>query len=89
MDRNLLAGGLGLIVLLVAVVIGAAMIDKSIQISDNITDGQGTVTTAVTGNVQTSFTTFTGLLPLAVLALVGGVAILYFVRFASGASGGL
>lgn len=88
MDRNLLGSGLSLIVLLVALMIGATMVDKSRQIANNITNDNGTTTIAIGNDVQATMTTFTGLLPLAVLGLVGGISLVYFLGFIGRASGG-
>ena len=86
MDRTLLYGGLTLIVLLVALVIGAAMIDKTTNVSATIAPS-GTLTTATSTSIANTYTTFTGVLPLAALGMVGAVALFYLFGIVRGVGG--
>lgn len=84
MDSRLLAGGLGMIVLLASLVIGAAIVDMTNKVALNVTAGSSAVTSATTSSVQTTFTTFTGFLPIAAMALVGGISLFYLVNLVRG-----
>ncbi len=77
MDKTLLSGGLSLIVLLAAVIIGAAIIDKTAVVAATVGSGGPNVTGAVTSDVSTTLSTFTSFLPIAVMGLVGAVALFY------------
>lgn len=91
MDNGLLRGGLNLIVLLVALVIGAAIMDKTNDVAQNVTAGGGTITTAVVAQVGNAMTTFTGFVPVIVIAFIGGAALIYLSRagFLSGGGGAM
>jgi hypothetical protein len=83
MVKELIAAGLGFVVLAVTLMIGGAMISKT----QNVTAGIVSNTTLInqlesdTGN---ALTTMTGLLPIVALALVGGLAIFYLLGFMGG-----
>jgi hypothetical protein len=82
-DKTLLYGGLTLIVLCASLIIGGTVIDKTINVSGTIAPG-GTVTTALVTDVTTSMQTFGGFLPVAVIGLVGAVALFYLMNLMRG-----
>lgn len=85
MDRTLLVGGMSLIVLLASLVIGAAIIDKTGAVA-TVVAPNGTLTGETITNVGATFSTFTGFIPIAVMAMVGAVA-LFYLWSVLGASG--
>ena len=64
-----------MIVLLVSVVIGAAITDKTVAVAQNITgvNSPSNISLSVSRDVASTFSTFTGFLPIAVMGMVGAV----------------
>lgn len=96
MDKVLLVGGMSLIVLLVSLVIGAAITDKTNAVAYNVTrvyNASGAdvtpsnITKDVTASTATTYTTFTGFIPIAVMAMVGAVALFYLWSVLGGTAG--
>ncbi len=78
--KDLLYGGLIIVVLSVSLMIGGAMIAKTENVTLTIAPGSTLITTLAT-DTGSALTTLTSLLPLPVLALVGGLAIAYLFSF--------
>lgn len=81
---------MSLIVLLVSLVIGAAVTDKTVAVAQNVSGGANApsnITKDVSTQTATTFTTFTGFIPIAVMAMVGAVALFYLWSVLGGAAG--
>lgn len=78
--RELIGAALVFVVVAVAVMIGGAMISKTKNVTSTIAPGETLVTTLAT-DAGNALTTFTSLLPILALAVVGGLALFYLLGF--------
>lgn len=78
--RDLVATGVGFVALAVVLFIGVGLV---VLTSNTVTTvaGNSTLLTSVGTNIDTVFTTFTGLLPVLALAVIGGLALAYVLGF--------
>ncbi len=78
--RELLTAALVIVAIGVAATIGAGMIDKTENVTLTIAPGS-TLVSDVADDSGEMLITMTSLMPLAVLALIGGVALFYVVGY--------
>lgn len=81
--KEMLGFGIALVVLSVTVIIGGAMVAKTENVTLAIAPGSTLISTLAT-DVGSALTTFTSLLPLLGLAVIGGLAIVYLMGFMGG-----
>ncbi len=81
--KELVSSGLSFIALAVVLAIGVGIV---VMTNDIVVDivGNGTILDGIIVNVGTALTTFTALLPILALAIVGGLALAYVLGFFRG-----
>lgn len=86
--RALVYGGLSLIVLVVALIIGGAMIDKTNNVVTQIVGENATVTPGLVTSGADTLTTFSSMVPLVALGLIGAMALAYIFGMVGGGGKG-
>jgi hypothetical protein len=78
MPRELVGVGLVFVVLAVALMVGATIVEKTHEITN------GTLANSTYTDLSNAITTLTGFVPVIAIAAVGGLAIAYILGFAGG-----
>jgi hypothetical protein len=78
--KELINAGLSFVALAVVLAVGVGIV---VMANDSVVTivGNGTILDTVITNVGTALTTFTALLPILALAIVGGLALAYVLGF--------
>lgn len=82
--RDLTAVGMTFVALAVIVMIGGAMVSLTSSTVTSIVGANDTLVPTVYTDLQEAITTFTSLLPLVALAVIGGLALFYVLGFLGG-----
>lgn len=78
--KELINAGLSFVALAVVLAVGVGIVVMANESVVTIV-GNGTILDTVVANVGTALTTFTALLPILALAIVGGLALAYVLGF--------
>jgi len=78
--KELIGGALVFVVVSIALMVGGTMVAKTENVSDDIASGN-TIVGAIADDAEDALTTFTSLLPILALALIGGLALFYLIGF--------
>ncbi len=80
--RQLFALALGVVIAIAGLMIGTAVVTKTFATVNSTTPS--TTLTQVNADAATSLTTFSGFIPVVVIAAVGGLALLYLIFYLGG-----
>jgi len=83
--KQLFALSLGVVIAIAGLMIGTAVVTKTFS-TVNSTTPSATLT-AVNTDAGTALTTFSGFIPVVVIAAVGGMALLYLIFYLGGGRG--
>jgi len=78
--RELLAAATVVVVLAVVVFIGGGLVEKTYNVVNSSIGGSATLD-SLKSDVSSTMTTLTSLLPVVILALIGGLAIVYILQY--------
>lgn len=81
--RDLVGGALGFVVVAVVLIIGGAIVAETVTTSVDIS-GNSTLVQDLSTNTGTALTTFSSMLTIVALALIGGLALFYVLGFVGG-----
>jgi len=81
--RDLINAGTAFIVLAVVLAVGASIVVMTVNTVKTIV-GNGTILDTIVNNVGSALTTFTSLLPILALTIIGGMALMYVLGFLGG-----
>lgn len=84
--RQLFALALGVVIAITGLMIGTAVVTKTYSTVNNTTPS--TTLTQVNVDAATALTTFSGFVPVVVIAAVGGLALLYLIYYLGASAGG-
>ena len=82
--QDLLNAGIAFIVLAVVVMIGGGIVSMTASTVKTTVGSNDSLITSLSSNMTTALTTFTSLLPVLALAVVGGIALAYVLGFFGG-----